>query len=80
MMLLKLGRLVVPLAVLFVVGCQQPVKWSIQPKVDPDPVKIGKKFTSCCKVTGELEKISYIAAVPIVAPEFTSLMIWPADM
>ncbi len=71
MMLLKLGRLVVPLAVLFVVGCQQPVKWSIQPKVDPDPVKIGKKFTSCCKVTGELEKISYIAAVPIVAPEFT---------
>lgn len=71
MMLLKLGRLAVPLVFLFVAGCQQPIKWSIQPKWDPDPVKIGKKFTASCKVTGELEKIEYVAAVPIVAPEFT---------
>ena len=73
-MLLRLSRLAVLLMALAAFGCEQPVKWSIQQNMDPDPVKIGKKFTATCKVTGELEKVGWVSAVPIVAPEFTMEM------
>lgn len=71
MMLLKLSRLAVLLVVMAAFGCEQPVKWTIQQSLDPDPIKIGEKFTATAKVTGELEKIGWVSAVPIVAPEFT---------
>ena len=70
-MVLKVGRVVVPFVAFLMVGCAQPVKWSIQPTVSPDPVKIGKEFKATCKITGELEKIGWVSAVPIVAPEYT---------
>ncbi|MBN1347054.1 MAG: hypothetical protein JXQ73_30465 [Phycisphaerae bacterium] len=70
-MLAKLSRVGVLLVALAAFGCEQPVKWTIQQKIDPDPVKIGKPFTASCKVTGELEKVGWVSSVPIVAPEFT---------
>ncbi len=48
--------------------------WSIQPKLTPDPVKIGKKFVATCKLVGDLKKVGWVSAVPIVAPEFTMEM------
>lgn len=46
-------------------------KWTIQSKMDPDPIKMGKKFKATCKVVGDLSKVGWVSAVPIVAPEFT---------
>jgi len=45
--------------------------WSIEPKVDPIPVKKDKKYTVTCKVTGKVDQVGHVSAVPIVAPEFT---------
>jgi len=71
MMLLRLGWLGISLAALVTsVGCQQPVKWTIHSRLDPDPVKIGQKYVSVCKITGELDKVGWVAAMPLVAPEF----------
>lgn len=70
-MLLNLGRSIVPLFALAMFGCQQPVKWSLQPKVEPDPVKAGKDFTILCKVTGDMEKVGAVSAIPVIAPEYT---------
>ncbi|MBN1347053.1 MAG: hypothetical protein JXQ73_30460 [Phycisphaerae bacterium] len=46
-------------------------KWSVQYSAKPDPIKIGKKFEVRCKLTGDLSKIGWVSAVPIVAPEFS---------
>jgi hypothetical protein len=70
-MLVKIGRWSVPLFVLVLFGCEQPVKWSIEPKVEPSPVKKDKKYTAICKVTGKLDQVGHVSAIPIVAPEFT---------
>ncbi len=70
-MLRKLGQLASLLLIVGLVGCQAQQEWTIQQKIDPDPVKIGQKFTATCKVTGELEQVGWVSAVPIVAPEFT---------
>ncbi len=71
MMLAKLARVGVVMVVFALVGCEQPVSWTIQQNMEPDPVKIGQKFTAQCKLTGEMEKVGWVSAVPIVAPEFT---------
>jgi len=52
-------------------GCEQPIKWSIEPKVTPEPVKKDKKYVATCKVTGKLDTVGHVSAIPIVAPEFT---------
>lgn len=70
-MLWKLSRLGVLVIVMMAFGCEQPAGWTIQQNIDPDPVKIGEKFTASCVVTGDLEKVGWVSAVPIVAPEFT---------
>jgi len=70
-MLLRFSQAGALLVAVMAFGCEQPVKWSIQQQIDPDPVKIGKKFVATCKVTGDLEQVGWVSAVPIVAPEFT---------
>jgi hypothetical protein len=67
----KLGRWALPLLALAAFGCEQPVKWSIEPKVTPEPVKKDKKYVASCKVTGKLAEVGHVSAIPIVAPEFT---------
>ncbi len=69
-MLLKLCRVGALLVVVAAFGCEQPVKWTYKQEIDPDPGKIGKKLTVYCTVTGDLEKVGWISAVPLVAPEF----------
>jgi len=69
-MLLKLCRVGVLLVVVAAFGCEQPVGWTYRQQIDPDPAKIGKKLTVYCTVTGDLEKVGWISAVPLVAPEF----------
>jgi hypothetical protein len=70
-MLANLSRLGILLVVLAAVGCEKPIKWTVQEQIDPDPVKIGKQFKATCKVTGDLKEVGWVSAVPIVAPEFT---------
>jgi len=74
MMGLRLARFGVLFGFVVMVGCQQPVKWTIKSQLDPDPVKIGKKFTATCTVTGEVDKIGWVTAMPVIAPEFASEM------
>jgi hypothetical protein len=69
-MMLSLCRVGALLLVVGVFGCEQPVKWSFKQEMDPDPLKIGKKATAYCTVTGDLEKVGWLTAAPIVAPEF----------
>lgn len=70
-MVLKSSRLCVLFIAMMAFGCEKPISWSIQQQIDPDPVKIGKKFTATCKVSGDLAQVGWVSAVPIVAPEFT---------
>jgi hypothetical protein len=70
-MLMKLGRWALPLIALGAFGCEQPVKWSIEPKVEPSPVKKDKPYTATAKVSGKLDMVGHVSAIPIVAPEFT---------
>ena len=70
-MLLKLSRWLVPLITLAAFGCQQPVKWTVKSKLDPDPIKIGKKCIATCTVTGDLSQVGWVSAVPIIAPEYS---------
>ena len=64
--LCRLGAVLIPLMAL---GCQQPIKWSVQPRVEPHPLKPGKKFTVLCTVTGDLEQVAWVSAIPLAAPE-----------
>ncbi len=71
-MLTKVARLSLPLVgLMFLFGCEQPVKWSMDPKVTPSPVKKAQKFTATCKVTGDMKEVDQVKAIPTVAPEFT---------
>jgi hypothetical protein len=69
-MLLNLCRAGTLLLVVATVGCQQPVKWTAKQEISPDPAKIGEKVTAYCTVTGDLTKVGWVSAVPIIAPEF----------
>ncbi len=73
-MLLKLSRLVGLLIVMAAFGCEQPIKWTMQPGVDPDPIKAGADFSVLCKVAGDLKQVGFVNAVPIAAPEYTMEM------
>lgn len=73
-MLLKLSRLAVLSMVMVAFGCVQPIKWTMQPGVDPDPIKAGADFSVLCKVAGDLEQVGFVNAVPIAAPEYTMEM------
>lgn len=70
-MLLRLCRAGALLAVMTAFGCEQPVKWTARQEVEPDPLKIGKKFTVRCTVTGDLKQVGWVSAAPVIAPEFT---------
>jgi hypothetical protein len=69
-MLSKVGRWVLPCVALAAFGCEQPVKWSLETKVTPDPIKKDQKYTATCKVTGKVDLIGRVSAIPVVAPEF----------